>query len=99
MSQERLMNVLLEPHISEKSSVVADQNNQVVFKVAVDANKDEIKKAVELMFDVAVDSVQVMNMKGKTKRSSNGMGRRKNWKKAYISLKEGQDINFAGIES
>lgn len=98
MSQERLMNVLLEPHISEKSSVVADQNNQVVFKVAVDANKDEIKKAVELMFEVAVDSVQVMNMKGKTKRSANGMGRRKNWKKAYVSLKEGQDINFIGAE-
>jgi large subunit ribosomal protein L23 len=98
MSQERLMNVLIEPHISEKSSVVADQNNQVVFKVAVDANKDEIKKAVELMFEVAVDSVQVMNMKGKTKRAAGGMGRRKNWKKAYISLKEGQDINFAGVE-
>jgi len=98
MSQERLMNVLLGPHISEKSSVVADQANQVVFKVAVDANKDEIKKAVELMFDVAVDSVQVMNMKGKTKRSSKGMGRRKNWKKAYVSLKEGQDINFIGAE-
>ena len=98
MSQERLMNVLLGPHISEKSSIVADQANQVVFKVAVDANKDEIKKAVELMFDVAVDSVQVMNMKGKTKRSSNGMGRRRNWKKAYVSLKEGQDINFVGAE-
>lgn len=98
MSQERLMNVLLEPHISEKSSIVADKANQVVFKVAVDANKDEIKKAVELMFDVAVDSVQVMNMKGKTKRAASGMGRRKNWKKAYISLKEGQDINFIGAE-
>ena len=98
MSQERLMNVLLEPHISEKSSVVADQNNQVVFKVAVDASKDEIKKAVELMFEVAVDSVQVMNMKGKTKRAASGMGRRKNWKKAYICLKEGQDINFIGAE-
>ncbi|MEJ2142799.1 MAG: 50S ribosomal protein L23 [Gammaproteobacteria bacterium] len=98
MSQERLMNVLLEPHISEKSSIVADQANQVVFKVAVDANKDEIKKAVELMFDVAVDRVQVTNMKGKTKRSANGMGRRKNWKKAYVSLKEGQDINFIGAE-
>jgi large subunit ribosomal protein L23 len=98
MSQERLMNVLLEPHISEKSSVVADQNNQVVFKVAVDSTKDEIKKAVELMFEVGVDSVQVANMKGKTKRSASGMGRRKNWKKAYISLKEGQDLNFIGAE-
>lgn len=98
MSQERLMNVLLGPHISEKSSVVADQNNQVVFKVAVDATKDEIKKAVELLFEVAVENVQVLNMKGKTKRSSNGLGRRRNWKKAYISIKEGQDINFAGAE-
>ena len=98
MSQERLMNVLLGPHISEKSSVVADQNNQVVFKVAVDATKDEIKKAVELLFEVVVENVQVMNMKGKTKRSSNGLGRRRNWKKAYISIKEGQDINFAGAE-
>lgn len=98
MSQERLMNVLLGPHISEKSSVVADQNNQVVFKVAVDATKDEIKKAVELLFEVVVENVQVMNMKGKTKRSANGLGRRRNWKKAYISIKEGQDINFAGAE-
>jgi large subunit ribosomal protein L23 len=98
MSQERLMNVLLEPHISEKSSVVADQNNQVVFKVAVDATKDEIKKAVELMFEVGVDSVRVMNMKGKVKRTASGLGRRKNWKKAYVSLKEGQDISFIGAE-
>jgi large subunit ribosomal protein L23 len=98
MSQERLMNVLLEPHISEKSSVVADQNNQVVFKVAVDATKDEVKKAVELMFEVGVDSVRVVNMKGKVKRTASGLGRRKNWKKAYVSLKEGQDISFIGAE-
>ena len=98
MSQQRLMNVLLEPHISEKSSVVADQNNQVVFKVAVDATKTEIKQAVELMFEVGVESVQVSNMKGKVKRAAGGLGRRKNWKKAYISLKEGQDINFVGTE-
>jgi large subunit ribosomal protein L23 len=98
MSQERLMNVLLEPHISEKSSVVADQNNQVVFKVAVDATKDEVKKAVELMFEVGVDSVRVVNMKGKVKRTASGLGRRKNWKKAYVILKEGQDISFIGAE-
>ena len=98
MSQERLMNVLLEPHISEKSSVVADLNNQVVFKVVVDATKAEIKQAVELMFEVGVDSVQVSNMKGKVKRTASGIGRRKNWKKAYVSLKEGQDINFVGAE-
>lgn len=98
MNQERLMNVLLAPHISEKSSVVADKNNQVVFKVAVDATKTEIKQAVELMFEVGVESVQVSNMKGKVKRASGGIGRRKNWKKAYISLKEGHDINFVGAE-
>ena len=98
MSQQRLMNVLLGPHISEKSSVVADQNNQVVFKVAKDANKTEIKQAVELMFEVGVASVQVSNMKGKVKRSASGIGRRKNWKKAYVTLKEGQDINFVGAE-
>ena len=98
MNQERLMNVLLGPHVSEKSSVAADRDNQIVFKVVTDANKTEIKKAVELLFEVEVDSVQVANVKGKTKRTQSGMGRRKDWKKAYISLKEGQDINFAGIE-
>ncbi|MGD8484037.1 MAG: 50S ribosomal protein L23 [Thioalkalispiraceae bacterium] len=98
MSQQRLMNVLLEPHVSEKSSIVADQNNQVVFKVVADATKTEIKQAVELMFEVGVESVQVSNMKGKVKRAVGGLGRRKNWKKAYVSLKEGQDINFIGAE-
>ena len=98
MSQERLMNVLLGPHISEKSSVIADLNNQVVFKVAVDATKAEIKQSVELMFEVGVKSVQVSNMKGKVKRTASGVGRRKHWKKAYVSLKEGQDINFVGAE-
>jgi len=98
MSQERLMNVLLGPHISEKSSVIADLNNQVVFKVAVDATKAEIKQAVELMFEVGVKSVQVSNMKGKVKRTASGVGRRKHWKKAYVSLNEGQDINFVGAE-
>lgn len=98
MNQERLMNVLLGPHVSEKSSVAADRDNQIVFKVVTDANKTEIKKAVELLFEVEVDSVQVANVKGKTKRTQSGMGRRKDWKKAYISLKEGQDINFSGVE-
>ena len=98
MSQERLMKVLLGPHVSEKSSIVADKSNQVVFKVTTDANKSEIKKAVELMFKVDVEGVQVVNVKGKTKRTKSGLGRRKNWKKAYIRLKEGQDINFVGVE-
>ncbi len=98
MSQERLMNVLLGPHVSEKSSLVGDSHNQVVFKVVTDASKIEIRQAVELMFEVDVESVQVANVKGKTKRTHRGVGRRKNWKKAYIRLKEGQDINFVGTE-
>ena len=98
MSQERLMNVLLGPHISEKSSIVADAHNQVVFKVVTDASKTEIRQAVELMFEVDVESVQIANVKGKTKRTQSGFGRRKGWKKAYIRLKEGQDINFVGTE-
>lgn len=98
MNQERLMNVLLEPHISEKSSVAADQYNQFVFKVVPNATKTEIKKAVELLFNVDVEGVQLANMKGKTKRTMHGMGRRKNWKKAYVRIKSGQDISFVGVE-
>jgi large subunit ribosomal protein L23 len=98
MSQERLMNVLLEPHVTEKSSNSAESANQIVFKVTPDANKQEIKQAVELLFGVNVEAVQVTNIKGKTKRTQTGMGRRKNWKKAYIRLREGQDINFMGTE-
>lgn len=94
MNQERLMKVLLSPHISEKSSIVADQNNQIVLKVATDASKPEIKRAVELLFDVKVDRVQVSNVKGKTKRFGAKMGRRSDWKKAYITLQEGQEIDF-----
>jgi large subunit ribosomal protein L23 len=96
MNQERLMKVLLSPHISEKSSIVADQNNQIVMKVATDASKPEIKQAVELLFAVKVDRVQVSNIKGKTKRFGAKMGRRSDWKKAYITLQEGQEIDFLG---
>jgi len=96
MNQERLMKILLSPHISEKSSIVADQNNQIVLKVATDASKPEIKQAVELLFDVKVDRVQVSNVKGKTKRFGAKMGRRSDWKKAYITLQEGQQIDFLG---
>jgi len=98
MNQERLMKVLLEPHVSEKSTNVAEQANQVVFKVSADATKDEIKQAVEKMFEVSVDGVQVVNVKGKVKRSRFGVGKRKDWKKAYVSLKAGHDINFLGTE-
>lgn len=99
MSQERLMKVLLAPHVSEKTTRVADQANQVVFKVLPDATKIEIKKAVELLFEVKVSSVQVSNMKGKLKRFGQSIGRRKSWKKAYVTLAEGQDIDFIGGET
>lgn len=96
MSKERLMKVLLAPHVSEKSAVAADTNRQFVFRVLPDANKTEIKKAVELMFDVKVDAVQVSNVKGKSKRFGQIMGRRSNWKKAYVKLQSGFDIDFVG---
>ena len=92
MSRERLMKVLLGPHISEKTTGIADAHNQFVFKVLPDATKAEIKQAVELMLDVKVDSVQVANVKGKSKRFSQMLGRRSDWKKAYVKLQEGQDL-------
>jgi large subunit ribosomal protein L23 len=99
MNQERLLDVIKAPHISEKSTVVAERDNQVVFKVATDATKLEIKRAVELLFEVEVDSVRVVNMKGKTKRHGMAIGKRVDWKKAYVSLKEGQDLDFLGAEA
>jgi large subunit ribosomal protein L23 len=98
MSQERLMTVLLGPHISEKGTLLAEKNNQVVFKVRRDANKAEIRKAVELMFDVKVEGVQVVNNRGKSKRFVRMTGTRASWKKAYVRLAEGQDIDFLGAE-
>jgi large subunit ribosomal protein L23 len=98
VNQERLLQVLLAPVVSEKSTYVADKNEQVIFRVASDASKPEIKAAVELLFKVQVDSVQVCNVKGKVKRFGRSMGRRRNWKKAYICLKPGQEINFAAGE-
>ncbi len=92
---ERLMTVLLAPIVSEKGTYVADKFEQVIFRVVQDATKPEIKAAVELMFKVEVDSVQVSNVKGKEKRFGRFMGRRRNWKKAYVCLKAGQEINFA----
>lgn len=98
-SQERLMQVLLAPQVSEKSTFVADKHEQVVFKVASDATKPEVKAAVELMFKVDVAGVQISNVKGKVKRFGRFVGRRKGWKKAYVCLKPGQEINFAAGES
>jgi large subunit ribosomal protein L23 len=83
MSQERLMTVLLGPHVSEKGTALAEKNNQVVFRVHPDADKAEIRKAVELMFEVKVEGVQVVNVHGKNKRFGRMQGKRANWKKAY----------------
>ena len=98
MNQERLMNILVSPHVSEKTTVAAENANQIVFKVVNTATKKEIKGAIEMLFEVNVENVQVANVKGKTKRTQNGVGRRNDWKKAYIRLQEGQDINFIGAE-
>ena len=93
--QHKLMQVLLGPAVSEKSTMVGDKHNQVVFRVERSATKQDVKAAVELMFDKQVESVQVLNVKGKEKRAGRFMGRRNNWKKAYVRLKPGQEINFA----
>lgn len=96
MNHEKLMNILLEPRITEKATLVGDKYRQFVFKVASEATKPEIKQAVELMFKVEVDSVQVSNSKGKTKVFRQTQGKRSDWKKAYVKLKPGFDIDFAG---
>lgn len=90
----RLMQVILAPQISEKSTYVADKHEQVIFRVASDATKPEVKAAVELLFKVQVESVQIANVKGKQKRFGRFMGRRSDWKKAFVCLKPGQEINF-----
>ncbi len=103
MDKDRLMKVLLSPQVSEKSTFVGEKNNQYVFRVAVDATKPEIKAAVELLFStkdkkVDVQSVQVLNVRGKEKRFGRFNGRRRNWKKAYVRLAQGQEINFQVAE-
>ncbi len=95
INQERLLQVILAPQITEKATRVADKNQQIAFKVRTDATKPEIKAAVELLFKVEVDGVTVTNVKGKVKRFGRAFGRRQDWKKAYVSLKPGQEINFA----
>jgi large subunit ribosomal protein L23 len=95
---ERLMNVVLAPVVSEKSTLVADKNRQYVFRVADSATKPEVKAAIELLFKTKVQSVTVSNVKGKAKRFGRFMGRRRNWKKAYVRLAAGQEINFAATE-
>ena len=97
-SQDRLMQVLLKPQVSEKATFIVEKNNQIIFRVVQDATKPEIRAAVELMWKsqkIEVTGVQVSNVKGKEKRFGRFMGRRTNWKKAYVSIKSGQEINFS----
>lgn len=98
MNQERVFQVLVGPHVSEKAAIVADSNNQYVFKVAVDATKNEIKKSVEQLFKVKVEDVSTLRVKGKVKRNRYGFSTRPTWKKAYVRLQQGQDIDFASAE-
>ena len=93
---ERLINLLVAPHVSEKSSRVGEKHNQYVFRVRPNATKPEIRKAVELMFSVEVEAVQVVNVAGKQKRFGSVTGRRSDWKKAYVRLKSGQTIDLSG---
>ena len=97
MNAERLLQVILAPVVTEKATFVAEKNQQIAFRVVADATKPEIKAAVELLFKVEVDSVQVLNQKGKQKRFGRFVGRRRNERKAYVSLKEGQELDFTEV--
>ncbi|MBD1576377.1 MULTISPECIES: 50S ribosomal protein L23 [Vibrio] len=96
ISEERLLKVLRAPHVSEKATMTAEKANTIVFKVAINATKKEIKAAVEKLFEVEVKSVNTLVLKGKTKRQGTREGRRSDVKKAYVTLKEGQDLDFVG---
>ena len=98
MNQERMYTILLEPHISEKVSVLGDKVNQYAFKVAKDATKGEIREAVQTLFNVEVNKVTTANVKGKVKRNARGETRKKNWKKAYITVAAGQEIDYMVVE-
>lgn len=97
-TQDRLLQVILAPQITEKATYIADKHQQIAFKVRTDATKTEIKAAIELVFKVEVEKVAVINVAGKTKRAGRRIGQRGDWKKAYVSLKPGQEINFAAGE-
>lgn len=98
MNMDRLSRIIVSPVVSEKSTRLADDHRQVVFRVVKDASKPEIRQAVEKMFDVSVTSVRTTNVRGKVKRFGQTIGRRSDWKKAYVTLAEGSDIDFAGAE-
>lgn len=99
MRPDLVFDVITAPHISEKSAVLTEKNNQVVFKVAPNATKYAIKKAVESLFDVKVDKVTTLNVKGKSKRFGKTFGRRSDWKKAYITLAADSKLDFAEIKA
>ncbi len=97
MNPERMYQIILRPHVSEKSALLGDAANQAVFQVATDASKSEIRQAVEQLFNVKVADVRTVNMKGKTKRMGMRRGRRSDWKKAYVSLEQGHEIDLASL--
>jgi large subunit ribosomal protein L23 len=97
VNEQRIFQVLLAPHISEKAALLGDASNQHVFKVATDAKKGEIKAAVEQLFNVKVSDVRTLNQNGKAKRMGQRLGHRNNWKKAYVSLEQGHEIDLASI--
>ncbi len=99
MSNERLYKVLLAPRVTEKSTQIGESSNQYVFKVSSDSNKSEVKAAVEKLFEVNVESVRILNVKGKSKTFKLRAGKRNNWKKAYVRVQEGQVIDFLGGDS
>jgi large subunit ribosomal protein L23 len=97
VNQERVFQVLLGPHVSEKAALAAEDSNQYVFKVALDATKSEIKTSVEQLFKVQVDQVRTLRVKGKSKRNRFGLTTKTSWKKAYVRLAQGQEIDFAVV--
>ncbi len=99
MNDQRLYQVLIAPHVSEKTAIAAEMEGRHTFRVAKDASKLEVRKAVEKLFEVEVRSVQILNVNGKTKRFGSSEGKRSDWKKAIVRLAEGQDIDFMGVES
>lgn len=99
MNDQRLYSIILAPHVSEKTALASEMEGRHTFRVATDASKIEVRKAVEKLFEVDVKSVQIVNVRGKTKRFGAAEGKRSDWKKAIVRLAEGQDIDFMGIEA
>jgi large subunit ribosomal protein L23 len=97
MNDERIFQILKSPHVSEKAAILGDASNQAVFKVSTDAKKPEIKQAIEQLFNVKVADVRTVNVKGKSKRMGMRRGSRNDWKKAYVSLEPGHEIDLASI--